>query len=348
MKRKRKHLIACLFAAALFAVTTPAMVAITPIWEPTVITGPGHYMLTRDIEVTDQDAIVIQSAGVTLDLNGYTIRNSGTLGVGVLVQATPQPVPPTDVRIVNGRITGGQHGVHIPNVPNGVAIPAFMSRLEVSNTSSHGIFIPVPPDRIAGFCVFDVFVHDVDGDGIRLEAGQGGANIDIAGSFFEEVGGSAIRVDGASGRIEGNVIRAFGTSGAAAAGIHLGAGASGLIVAHNVITEGGAQASGIDVETVGLLSIKFNVVCDNGGHGMELMSTGSLVTGNTIYNNGLDGILDGGTRNLIEGNNLSANGGCGINFDTANDQAFRNNMLRGNNGGSVCGQQNTDAGGNIF
>ena len=54
-----------------------------------------------------------------------------------------------------------------------------------------------------------------------------------------------------------------------------------------------------------------------------------------------------GSRNLIEGNQIVGSGGCGILFETAGNNAYRDNMFGANNGGTVCGPANINAGGNI-
>ena len=66
-----------------------------------------------------------------------------------------------------------------------------------------------------------------------------------------------------------------------------------------------------------------------------------------LASNGGAGLGVSGSRNLIEGNQVKDNAACGISFGPpGTENAYRNNMLRGNAGGAVCGAA-TDAGGNI-
>jgi hypothetical protein len=79
---------------------------------PYYITTPGHYILTGNITITSQTtiyAIVIDAAGVTLDLNGYTIAGpldctqsscSVTYATAGILSQYPGDI------IQNGRITG--------------------------------------------------------------------------------------------------------------------------------------------------------------------------------------------------------------------------------------------------
>ena len=87
----------------------------------------------------------------------------------------------------------------------------------------------------------------------------------------------------------------------------------------------------------------------NGGAGIVLNSQGNRIAYNVLKGNRSDGLSVGGgigLDNLIEGNQIDSNTGCGIRFSGA-DNAYRDNMLRGNAGGAVCGIA-TDAGGNIL
>ena len=371
---KKKLLIASILAVTLCSTALRAMNGVTPIWEPTTITEPGHYMLTRNITVTDTNAIVIQTGGVTLDLNGFTIHNAGTVGAPVVVEGTPLPDPPNIVWIHNGRIVGGQHGVSV--APNLEPPPVRLSRVEISGSSSHGIFVPVPPNRVADFDVVDVLVHDVLGDGIRIE---GAGTVGIENSLIRDVGGDGIRVtgsscpcnlsdnklvdiagngiffnaDGGPGGILGNTISTFGTGGNQAAGIHIDG--SGQIfprprIIGNVITAGGAQSTGAILNVAGAIApVEFrrNNIGEVGAHGIELASGSARITGNEIGGVGGDGIYIAGDYALVESNRIIGST-VGINFANGNGHAYRDNFTRDNaNGGIVDQFNNTDAGGNI-
>lgn len=72
-----------------------------------VIREAGAYYLSADLEVTKPTGINIQSAGVTLDLNGFAIRRvSDSGGHGVLIAITAD-----ECVVGNGSISGFGYGV---------------------------------------------------------------------------------------------------------------------------------------------------------------------------------------------------------------------------------------------
>jgi len=125
---------------------------------PLVIASPGSYYLTGDLSVASGVAIEVQVAGVSIDLNGFSIRNSGAATHGVSSNQSR-------VRISNGGFHGfGQFGiralgsdVHVSDVRVTVAAPgavginasgarAFVRRCSVSR--------PVGPDPSTEFGIF--------------------------------------------------------------------------------------------------------------------------------------------------------------------------------------------------
>lgn len=83
----------------------------TPIGEQTVISEPGHYYLTKDIQVVGAStALLILASDVSLDLGGFTVRGEdleGSWGIRFTTFATK----PADVRIYNGTIRNFQFGI---------------------------------------------------------------------------------------------------------------------------------------------------------------------------------------------------------------------------------------------
>jgi hypothetical protein len=72
-----------------------------------VITEPGSYFLSRDLEVTKPTGINIQAPGVSLDLNGHEIRRiGGSEGHGILIA-----VGADECTVENGSVTGFGYGV---------------------------------------------------------------------------------------------------------------------------------------------------------------------------------------------------------------------------------------------
>ncbi len=76
---------------------------------PFTITQPGSYYLTTNLNVANgDDAIEINTNGVTLDLNGFTISSTGAYGTAILLHIyNPFNIGNSDITISNGHITGG-------------------------------------------------------------------------------------------------------------------------------------------------------------------------------------------------------------------------------------------------
>ena len=83
--------------------------------------------------------------------------------------------------------------------------------------------------------------------------------------------------------------------------------------------------------------------------GILVENNGTVVTGNNVEGCASSGVYVFSTANriLVDRNVLELNSGCGLFFGSSGN-AYRDNMLRGNTGGAVCGNANTDAGGNII
>jgi hypothetical protein len=62
-----------------------------PIWEPTTITEPGKYILTRNISaaVSGGAVITIQTDDVQLNLDGHTVENTSPGDPTILLDPTP-------------------------------------------------------------------------------------------------------------------------------------------------------------------------------------------------------------------------------------------------------------------
>ncbi|MEM1422973.1 MAG: hypothetical protein AAGH64_03110 [Planctomycetota bacterium] len=76
-----------------------------------VITRPGSYILTGDVEARDMNGILVDADNVTIDLNGFTVDGRGPAGVTV---PDPSVDPGREIRgltVRNGRIVGFETGV---------------------------------------------------------------------------------------------------------------------------------------------------------------------------------------------------------------------------------------------
>jgi hypothetical protein len=70
-----------------------------------IIDQPGSYYLSKNLDVTKTDGILINASGVTLDLNGFVIFRSSTAaaaGAAILLNDATQ-----NITIINGHIVGG-------------------------------------------------------------------------------------------------------------------------------------------------------------------------------------------------------------------------------------------------
>ena len=145
-----------------------------------IITQPGSYYLSGNLGVTKTNGIVINAAGVVLDLNGFEIsRASGSGGNGIEIRA-----PRAAVR--NGSIKGFSVGVSSifagGDYPHGCAF----RDLSVSGCTSGGIFAG------SGAVLESCQVHDSSGSsGISVGPGSSLSNC----SARNNNGGSAISAD---------------------------------------------------------------------------------------------------------------------------------------------------------
>jgi hypothetical protein len=344
------------------------------VWQPTTISQPGHYVLTRDLAVTDGSTVVrIFSPDVVLDLNGRTIT---TAGGGIAVDIIPSTPAAGSVEIRNGRIRGDGPAVRFSSgMP--VATRLRLEDLDVSTTSVPG------PILVSGAPVVEILrceVHDsvafpsaihVDSGWLTRWSGT------IAGNRVREAGGDGIVVSGmASGIVSDNLVDMFGTlgidsqSGISVSGtigderaaVHIernvvrGAGPP-LPLAGILLTSWSNRTSVVDNVVVGMdvgisvltdgNSIRGNVIGGTGGSGINI----HLGDGNTVARNLIEsGLGDGvritlGDNNLIDSNSIEGHFGWGISV-SGTGNAYRGNMLRNNITGAVTGTA-TDEGGNI-
>jgi hypothetical protein len=330
-----------------------------PIWEPTTIDAPGHYILTRDIATTATEAIAILSDGVTLDLGGRTISLGDSTLYGIRIDLSGVPTPHLDVVVVNGRIKGGGIGIYVPSILPSLKIKG----MQVVGTSSDGIHVSFDDGAkgltgdIPAVLISNSLIHGIGGDGVMLADPRPSplCSLTISGNVFMEIDQNGLVVDGcADAVIKDNEIAEFGLLDAPAAGIKLmsGAGSTGLsVVSANIVHEGTYQATGIMVSStssaVGFV-FENNGVSHNAASGIEILMGQGSIKDNQIVGNGDDGLrLSGGIRILMDGNYVADNLGYGLYFAATNDHAYRDNFLRGNRLGALGGESNTDAGGNI-
>jgi parallel beta-helix repeat protein len=324
-----------------------------PVYQATAINSPGHYVLTRDISAATGPVIRILADGVTLDLGGNTVSLSDTATPAVLVDLSSDPSPTLGVTIRDGRVEGGFTGIEVTGYAPRIAV----QQMRISGSSGYGVRWNVsgPPGQATEFEMTDSGVIDAT-DGLLLADPRPSpiCALIITGNAIDDIEGEAASVVGCSdGKIEGNEILGFGKDGNPAAGIKItGGGADDtLVIADNTISGGGTQAVGIFIggNTLNLdFVVTGNTITQNGGDGMTIQGGTGRIAGNTLSSNGGDGVrIEGGESILAENNYAGDNGQFGIWFANTNSHAYRDNFLRSNGTGTVGGEINTDAGGNI-
>ncbi len=324
-----------------------------PLFQPTAINTPGHYVLTRDISAATGPVIQVLADGVTVDLGGNSISISDPDSPAVLVDLAGIASPTLGVTIRNGLIEGGLTGIEATGYAPRIAI----QQMRISGSAGYGVSWNVsgPPGQATEFEMTDTGVIDAT-DGLLLADPRPSpiCAIIISGNFFEGIDGEAASLEGCSdGKIKGNEIKGFGKDGNPAAGIKITGGGwdDTLVIADNTVSGGGTQAVGIFIggNTLNLdFLLNDNTITQNGGDGMVIQGGTGRITGNTITSNGGDGVsMDGGDSILVERNYAGDNGQYGIYFANTLSHAYRDNFLRSNRTGPVGGEINTDAGGNI-
>lgn len=300
-----------------------------PIFQPTTIVQPGHYILTRDIAIAGGNGITIQANNVILDLNGRRI--SSTTTSGNLVEVADGF---SDIVIRGGFLSGGANAI-LAQSTAGTRVS--VERVDMANTSNTGV-------QVLGPLQVDVISCKIRGAGNRgldLEANSGSVFIGrIVDNLIVGSGNFGLIAFGLQG---GQVLRNV-VQNAASYGLLVGG--SGNVIEGN---ESLANQLGIEVDGSGNQVLR-NTTNGNQAIGIQVDFDDNRIAENIVSGNDF-GIYVLGSRNLLENNLVEGAVGthaCGINFISSNLNAYRNNILQGNAGGGVCGAANTDAGGNIL
>jgi hypothetical protein len=337
-----------------------------PIYQPTTISQPGHYILTRDLSITGGDGITILANDTTLDLNGHSVSSSSTTGSMVEIGSGF-----TNVAIRNGILAGGNYGVHYVSTTARANISIQRLRISVSSPGTAAISIMGADlvevsscdidmtDPFAGDSALSPAAVRVNVDEINTDAGcfsgLGSFTGNISMNNITEKGGydgillcylqgGAVR----SNRVINSVYFPDG-------GIFLADNGPGPRTTSTVIEDNFVEAP--DLGLAGIAADRPGKVIDNIIMGTASVPRGggiavsgySLIMGNVVHGSS-DGGISVGSNCLLEANLIEGSSrGCGILLsDTGN--TFRNNVLRNDAGGGVCdlGTNNFDAGGNTF
>ena len=290
--------------------------ATTPV--PYVISIPGSYKLTSDL-VCSSGAFVVQikAAGVTLDLNGFTIDGMGTTTVGVDVVSE-------DVRVHNGRIVDcAGHGVLAVTVSGlvaedlrvrgctiGMQISATgrVSRCEIRDCTEYAIFgttLTIESTRIEA-CA------QVPGiPAIQLSSGViRDCVIVCASRGIEAVGPATVE----RCQVSATEIGYLGLNGVIFRGcVATGCDTAGFRLTHSSAYECSAldgAGTGVGFDAVHGAVVDRCTALNNGGHGI-CVGFSSAITGNTCSGNGAaadtGGIAIEGQYSRVTGNTSTNN-----------------------------------------
>src|SRR2546425_3409505 len=366
--------------------TSPLLVADEgriPIFRPTRITQPGHYVVTRNIAVASGVLLDIQAAGVTVDLNGHTLSSSSMTDDLVQIACPGGVQPPEPDRILNGNLVGGLNGIP--------AFPPDPCRLSLED-------LQIGDPTLRAILVEETGQAEIRGIIINYFQGTGGvAAIDLRTSSTRPRGSAQLArivMNGVNpwgilshvvGHLSDSLVNLSGVVNPNLSPLSLmdapgssirdvsiswvvppdpNAPAISLIGSSGVLLDGNVVRCDGSVRTANLnhgifidaashdAKVMNNTITGAGGDGIHVESRGNNLTGNLVNSNTGNGIFVAGDNNLIDANKVGNNLLDGLFFNTAGAplHVFRDNVLRGNRGPGVGGpfsQDVTDAGGNV-
>jgi hypothetical protein len=278
----------------------------TPITNGTAVTisASGSYYLTTNITVAGGDAITINTSGVTLDLNGFTIASTApsAAGTGILLGSGAR-----NIKILNGSIQGGvtNNGSGVyggSGFANGIYYsgtqPANVQvlRVSVSGCLSLGIQLDYVRSTVVESCT----VTTIGGTGISAMIVRGSSAVDCGGHGIISTDASDCRGIGGV-----NSYGVFATTALNCSGTADGPSGFGVFatVGQNC---GGSSASGTGIGAAIALNCYGSSSSGIGLYAAEL-ATGCYGFNNSASNPALK---TGGTANCCGGQNTG--GGFGL------------------------------------
>jgi parallel beta helix pectate lyase-like protein len=133
---------------------------------PFFITQPGKYILQSDLTtLSSNDGISVGASGVTIDLNGFSIISTARPNSAAGVRASGV----TDVRILNGVISGFAVAIDINNLPSATGSGYLIDNVRAS-VLDEGIIYRGCKDSVIQNCTIskDNLSRFGDAAGIRL------------------------------------------------------------------------------------------------------------------------------------------------------------------------------------
>jgi hypothetical protein len=286
-----------------------------PLYEPTIITVSGHYVVTNDFEAVSGPAIRIEALDVTIDLNGHTVRGD---------VVTSPAAGEHRLSLRNGRIIGMLAKSFTAGAQAGDVEPrSAVDWMKVRLTSLTGLGGGISFDPCYSFELSDSTIEG----GVFVIGNTASAYARIVDSTMGSIWIGDLR----HGVIRGNTI---GSDVTLANG---DLGSSDNLVEDNMVgghigLSGGAPGS------------VRNVIRGNQAGAIDVNTDDNQVVGNSLRKGT---ITVNGSKNLVDGNAVQGAGvGLILNGD---NNVYRNNVLHNNAGGAVQdnGTGNVDAGGNV-
>jgi len=226
-----------------------------------IISKPGSYYLTTNITATTFfNAISINTNGVTLDLNGFTISTTGSSGYGIYLPGNEASLTGnSDISISNGHITGGFSGGISYNVTGGTPHNIRVTGVTVTG-GYYGIYLNIGNSTVVESCT----VNTVGAYGIEASS--------VSHSTAIQCGSTAIAADNASD-CYGNCT---------------GSGGGGLYVSYAANNCSGiCTGSGIGLDATTANNCYGS---SYSGSGIYLIGTATGCTGSSTLGDGLDAI----------------------------------------------------------
>jgi len=309
----------------------------TPIYRPTTITAPGHYVVTRDFSYPSGSGVLIQANNVTLDLDGHTITGPAC-GFGDTAIKIDTSAATQGIVIRNGRLLGGCLGIW-SDITNRVRVK--IQDVEVAGTASVAVFISATEVVEVVRC----HIHDVTSgaNGIGVYGNTGTYTGRVSENVVERISGHGILLSGmAAGEVRQNVVVDYGLGGGLRNGINLFAGsltwgAGWNVVEGNTIRgeQGDTECDGIRLnDTSPFNTVIRNVVTGAGRIGINSSSQGTRIERNMVSMIGANGIESDGSGALIEENMANRNGAEGIRV-TGNETRIERNVTINNGGHGI-------------
>jgi parallel beta-helix repeat protein len=346
VRMSKKLLLRAAVLALILSVGLPALAAEgrIPIYQyPTVITQPGKYIVTRNIDGMGgpQPIIDVQVGNVDIDLNGFSLYSWGA----------PAPIIYTfggvPLTIRNGTIMGGTNGIEVWTGAD--ELPSYKVVIEdvnIMNSETYGIFL-------VGISDFALRRNNVafTGDVAIMIDGSNAMGWRVMGTIehnriVECHGGITVRYGSSVATLNNRLEEITNIAPPPAMGAIIYDYSEGGLISENTIEDMHGDGGAIYLGDSSGCKIYNNVVRrggDNGGAaGIWLagFSDDNLVLNNVVSQSWTDGVFVEGSRNHIDRNVMNNNGvsgqGHGLHLSAiwAGDyNTFGRNTARGNPGG---------------